>query len=75
MSQTAQGYHSQAIMKNDTAQAPLTKDNYLNRLLEKQSEFHLSIAREAIAEMTDKFIEGVVYHGAPLVGSNVSFVL
>jgi hypothetical protein len=61
------------MSKNDPNAAPtLTKEAYLNRMLEKQSEYHLSIAREAITEMHDKFVEGMVYHGDPLVSSTVS---
>ena len=41
-------------------------------MLEKQSELHLGIAREAITEMHDRFVEGLVYHGDPVISSTVS---
>ena len=53
----------------------MTREAYLNRMLEKQSEYHLSIAREAITEMHDRFVEGMVYHGDPLVSSTVRSIL
>ncbi len=43
----------------------------MNRMLERQSELHLGIAREAITEMHDRFVEGKVYHGDPVISSTV----
>lgn len=32
----------------------------------------MKIAREAISEMHDKFVEGIVYQGNPIISSTVS---
>lgn len=47
----------------------------MNRLLDKQSELHLGIAREAMTEVTDRFVEGLVYHGDPTLSSQVRLKL
>jgi hypothetical protein len=38
-----------------------SKDAYLRRMIEKQDTFISSIAKEALTETDDKFIEGLVY--------------
>lgn len=44
----------------------ITKEAYLQRMLDKQpDQFIVSIAKEAMTETNDAFIEGLVYRGTP----------
>lgn len=75
MAQTGPGYHEQALAKKDSAKViPLSKEGYLQRLLEKQDQYTSSIAKEALIEAQDKFVEGVVYHGDPIINPQVSIL-
>jgi hypothetical protein len=41
-------------------------------MLDKLHPFELAIAKEAITEMHDRFIEGVVYLGEPSISAQVN---
>ncbi len=43
----------------------ISKLGYLQRQQEKIDQFRWSVAKEALTEANDKFIEGMVYQGDP----------
>jgi hypothetical protein len=75
MAQTGAGYHEEALAKKDSAKIlPMSRDGYLHRLIEKQDHYTAQIAKEAIGETQDKFVEGVVYQGDPVISTKVCII-
>ncbi len=62
MTSKSEGYHAQAVAQKESVKTVIpSKDAYLRRMIEKQDTFISSIAKEALTETDDKFIEGLVY--------------
>ena len=54
------------LAKKESAKIiPVSKLGYLQRMTEKMDQYRLSVAKEALTECNDKFVEGIVYRGNP----------
>jgi hypothetical protein len=58
-------------MNKDQAPPVLTKESYLQRMFEKQTQTLQEVAKEAMASVMDPFVEGMVYHGDPVLNPKV----
>ena len=75
MAQKGEGYSAQAIVTKETAHKHMPKEVYLLKLQDKLDQHALSVAKEALSETNDRFVESLVYHGDPEISPEVITLL